>query len=231
MYEISNKGTVGLNKGKTFTDTPSLRSIDEWITLGGLSGNNPDRRFAMGKYQIIPKTLSLILNDKNLGLTGDEYITNDLQEYIFKEYFMKQEVRGSINDSNYNKKFSIYKAITDEDDDENSVKNKINEAALYIAKIWASVKIPVTYTQKKRDKNGKVISKKNFTKGSGYYDGDGSNTAGTSEDNIIEALKTMRKDYHKLKESGKTEMQAYDALMQTDKAIEWPEDKADNSKK
>lgn len=190
-YSIFNRGTVGKYKWTSGKEDISKRTIDEWIDSGDLSGDNINKRFAMGKYQIIPDTLSGI--KKSMELTGNENITNELQERIFKEHFIKPTI--------------IYKAIISGDN------QTITEACMRIAKIWASVGIPYATT---RTTKKKVIS---LSKGSSYWAGVGGNKAHTPPESVIKALKQMNSDYVKLLANGKSSEQAFDLIMATDKAI------------
>lgn len=190
-YNIFNRGTVGKYKWTSGREDISKRTIDEWIDSGDLSGDNINKRFAMGKYQIIPETLAEI--KKSMKFTGNENITNELQERIFKEHFVKRTI--------------IYKAITSGDN------KTITEACMRIAKIWASVGIPYATT---RTAKKKVIS---LSKGSSYWAGVGGNKAHTSSESVINALKQMNSDYIKLLANGKSSEQAFDLIMATDKPI------------
>lgn len=190
-YNIFNRGTVGKYKWTSGREDISKRTIDEWIDSGDLSGDNINKRFAMGKYQIIPETLAEI--KKSMKFTGNENITNELQERIFKEHFVKPTI--------------IYKAITSGDN------KTITEACMRIAKIWASVGIPYATT---RTAKKKVIS---LSKGSSYWAGVGGNKAHTSSESVINALKQMNSDYIKLLANGKSSEQAFDLIMATDKPI------------
>ncbi len=190
-YNIFNRGTVGKYKWTSGREDISKRTVDEWIDSGDLSGDNINKRFAMGKYQIIPETLAGI--KKSMKLTGSENITNELQELIFKEHFVKPTI--------------IYKAITSGDN------KTITEACMRIAKIWASVGVPYATT---RTAKNKVIS---LSKGSSYWAGVGGNKAHTPSESVIKALKQMNSDYIKLLENGRNSEQAFDLIMATDKPI------------
>lgn len=190
-YNIFNRGTVGKYKWTSGREDIGKRTIDEWIDLGELSGNNINKRFAMGKYQIIPDTLSGI--KKSMKFTGNENITNELQERMFKEHFVKPTI--------------IYRAIIHGDN------KTITEACMHIAKIWASVGIPYATTRTSK----KVVIP--LSKGSSYWAGVGGNKAHTSSESVISALKQMNSDYVKLIASGKNSEQAFDLIMSTDKAI------------
>ncbi|MFW1737214.1 MULTISPECIES: LysM peptidoglycan-binding domain-containing protein [unclassified Acinetobacter] len=190
-YNIFNRGTVGKYKWTSGREDIAKRTIDEWVDLGELSGNNINKRFAMGKYQIIPDTLSGI--KKSMKFTGNENITNELQERMFKEHFVKPTI--------------IYRAIIHGDN------KTITEACMHIAKIWASVGIPYATTRTAK----KVVIP--LSKGSSYWAGVGGNKAHTSSESVISALKQMNSDYVKLIASGKNSEQAFDLIMSTDKAI------------
>lgn len=198
-YTIFNRGTIGKYGWTSGNEDISKRTINEWIALGKLSGDDINKRFAMGKYQIIPETLEMAKS--NLGLNGSEPITNDLQETIFKEYFVKKR-RGQI-----------YKAIISGSDID------IESAVIAIAQEWASVGIPkdMARTVTKKDKNGnKVKTSLALKKGQSYWAGVGGNKAHTTPESAINALKQMHKDYIELIRQGKKENEAFDTIMAKD---------------
>lgn len=201
-YTIFNRGTVGQYAWTSGNEDISQRTINEWIGLGDLSGNNEKKRFAMGKYQIIPNTLKAA--KKGLGLDGSEKITNELQEIIFKDYFIKMERK------------QIYTAIV------SGTNSAVESAGMHIAQVWASVGVPKDTSRKttKKDKHGKeVVTYIAIKKDQSYWSGVGGNKAHTPSEAVSSALIRMHKDYKELRDRGKTESEAFDLVMATDKPI------------
>ena len=58
-------------------------------------GNDKDRVFAAGRYQIITPTLKASM--KKMGLKGDEKFTPELQDRIFKETLVPQSVNDYLS--------------------------------------------------------------------------------------------------------------------------------------
>jgi hypothetical protein len=89
-YNAYNRGTVG-NK-MIGSDKPidfSKMTIAEYLQHGRLKSGDPDKIFAMGKYQIIPKTMAGLV--KNLRLDPENTILDkDTQDLLFNEGLIKQ---------------------------------------------------------------------------------------------------------------------------------------------
>jgi len=122
-------GWYSFNKGKG-GDSPNQK-LDENITIQdirtrqALPKGDPNRLFAVGKYQIVPSTLEAAI--KALGLDPNTKFTPEVQEYIFREYLMKK------------KQPKVYEYITNP----NKGDAKSQEAAvLGLSKEFASVGIP-----------------------------------------------------------------------------------------
>jgi len=90
-YNAYNKGTVG-NK-MIGSDKPidfSNMSIAEYLKRGSLDSSNPDRIFAMGKYQIVPDTMKQLV--KALKLDPDKTLLDaTTQDLLFTEGLIKQK--------------------------------------------------------------------------------------------------------------------------------------------
>ncbi|MHA3060742.1 LysM peptidoglycan-binding domain-containing protein [Acinetobacter sp. ANC 4636] len=150
-YRVFNRGTVGKYASTGGKEDIAKRTINEWIYLGSLGGDNINKRFAMGKYQVIPDTL-IYVKDK-IKLTGDEKITNNLQETIFLEAFIKPTI--------------IHTAIVKGD------QKNIVDACMFIAKTWASVGVPYDTIRKEKNKKTKIEKKIPIKKGQSFYAGMG----------------------------------------------------------
>jgi hypothetical protein len=117
-------GWYSFNKGKP-GDSPNQK-LDENITIQdiqtrqALAKDDPNRLFAVGKYQIIPSTLKAAI--KALGLKPDTKFTPEVQEYIFREYLMKKQPE-------------VYEYIA-------GVSDNLESAVLGMAQEFASVGIP-----------------------------------------------------------------------------------------
>lgn len=89
-YNSYNRGVAGDSR------TPinlSDMTIAEIMRRQDLPRNDPDRLFAVGKFQIIPGTMEATVN--NLGLNGTERFTPALQERMFADYLV-DEKRPSV---------------------------------------------------------------------------------------------------------------------------------------
>ena len=89
-YNAYNRGTVG-NK-MIGADKPidfSKMTVAEYLQHGRLKSGDPDKIFAVGKYQIIPATMEGLV--KKLGLDpGKTILDKDTQDLLFNEGLIKQ---------------------------------------------------------------------------------------------------------------------------------------------
>jgi len=146
-YTSSNRGTLK-NKiqgstHKTVRDNKSLTdmTIAEIKTKQAISdASDKDRLFAVGRYQLIPTTFNMAVND--LGLDGTTKFTEDVQDQL-GVWLMKSK----------RSKLGAY--LNGESDDRDA-------ALLDLAKEWAS--IPVAKDTKRK---GKTIFKGNSYYGGG----------------------------------------------------------------
>ncbi|SLJ84256.1 hypothetical protein [Psychrobacter sp. DAB_AL43B] len=198
-YDIFNRGAVGKYKWTSGYENIGDRTIDEWRELGALSGDNKAKRFAMGKYQIIPDTLGEV--QKSLKLSGSTKLTPETQELMFLEHFIK--------------KTNIITAIKS-----GSSKN-IESAAIKIAKIWASVGVPFDTSRIAYKKvNGKSVPYTIYLKkGQSYWSGTGRNKAHTPPALVIKALQDMHSDYKTLMSQGLSSEEAFERVMSVDKKL------------
>lgn len=119
-YNIYNKGTIGKNAGKIGRTDFSKMTIAEYLRRGSLGKDDPDKIFAMGKYQIIPDTMRGIV--KAMGLNPDTtFLTPEIQDAMFKHII---ERKPAV------KNYLLGKS-TDQ-----------NAAILALAKEWASIGVP-----------------------------------------------------------------------------------------
>ncbi|MFX1674598.1 hypothetical protein PWR63_20400 [Paraburkholderia sp. A2WS-5] len=90
--------------------TVTSKAIDEILATDPLSGTNPNRMFATGKYQTTLYTLRI--GKLALGLTGNEKYDAEMQERFFRDYLFKkagggalsafvENGRGTIDDAQY----------------------------------------------------------------------------------------------------------------------------------
>ena len=104
-YNAYNKGTVG-NKmiGSDKSVDFSKMTIDEYLRRAGLAKDNPDRLFAVGKYQIIPDTMRDIVSQLGLD-TATTVLDATTQELLFsrgligiKRPLVDQFIKGKSDD-------------------------------------------------------------------------------------------------------------------------------------
>lgn len=177
-YNIYNKGTIGKNKGKIGHENLSEMTIAEYLRRGSLDKNDPQKMFAVGKYQIIPDTMREAI--KKLGLDPNTtYLTPETQEMLFRDYLIEG-------------KPAVKKWLMGKSDDKNA-------AMLALAKEWASVGVPEDI----RRKDGVLIRA-----GESYYSGVGGNKAHTSTEDIMTSITPASSSSGKSLDSGNRELQA-----------------------
>jgi hypothetical protein len=165
-YNAYNKGTVG-NK-MIPADKPidfSKMTIEEYLRRGRLKSGDPEKIFAVGRYQIIPDTMDSLV--KKLKI--DPKITTldpATQDALFS--------KGLIG----TKRKKVEDYITGKSDDKDA-------AILELAQEFASIGVPYDMT----------VNKKNLKKGESYYSGIGGNKAHNSPEEVGIALDTDRKNY------------------------------------
>jgi hypothetical protein len=119
-YNIFNKGTIGKNKGKIGREDLSNMTIAEYLRRGSLGQDDPQKMFAVGKYQIIPDTMRGII--KKLGLSPtNTYLTPEVQDKMFR-YLVES-------------KSAVRNYLEGKSSDQNA-------AILALAKEWASIGVP-----------------------------------------------------------------------------------------
>lgn len=89
-YGSYNRGRAGDAGGRTIDF--SQMTLGEVQVLQHLPRRDPDRLFAVGKYQIIPGTMDMAV--RGLRLDPNERFTPDLQERIFSDYLISVKQPG-----------------------------------------------------------------------------------------------------------------------------------------
>ncbi|WP_347556086.1 lytic transglycosylase domain-containing protein [Robbsia sp. KACC 23696] len=137
-YEAYNSGTrdvpggvVGHSYIRNGPAGPvTQKTINEILATESMSGTNPMRMFATGKYQTTFPTLQAAKT--SLGLSGDEKYDVDMQERVFKDFLFAKAGRGGLSDFVRNGAGSV-------------------DDAIYAAsKEWASIAVPNSYPTNKR---------------------------------------------------------------------------------
>lgn len=162
-YNAYNKGT--LNDKIIASDRPidlSKMTIDEYLKRSTLPISNPNRLFAVGKYQIIPETMKEAVNNLKID-TKTTRLTPEIQEDIFNRYLISGKRKAVKN-------FLSGKS------------NDIDAAVLDLAKEFASIGVPRDVYRGKRL----------IVKGKSYYSGKGGNKASNSPEVIAEMLIKIR---------------------------------------
>lgn len=178
-YNAYNKGTKG-NKivGATQPIDFSKMTISEYLRRSKLPIDDPDRLFAVGRYQIIPKTMQGLI--KQLQIDPETtYLTPTTQDYLFS--------KGLIDINR--------KKVSDYIEGRTSGIDARNEAILELAKEFASIGVPFdTYrTEKVRQQDGSIKTVKvELKKGSSYYAGIGGNKAHNPPELVAQALEEDR---------------------------------------
>lgn len=172
-YGIYNKHIGGgkYKAAKVDNNNTSLNTVMNMQDSGQMN--------AFGAYQIIGKTMKGA--KKHLGLTGNEKMTQQLQDRIYQDYLVKE------------KRKDMYKYLTGG--------NNLNAAITAAAMEWASIGVPVAMKGDKRM----------VQPGESYYAGDGHNAAKAkiSPAEFGEGLKQQRNRYLALRKAGLSEKDAY----------------------
>jgi hypothetical protein len=128
-YESYNSGTKNVPNGAvghSFMNPPAgtvtNKTINQIIATDSLSGTNPNRFFATGKYQTIINTLRSAID--SMGLTGDEKYDASMQERVFRDYLLDKAGGGVLS-----------KFVT-------KGEGTINDAQYAASKEWASIAAP-----------------------------------------------------------------------------------------
>ena len=146
----------------------SKMSISEYLNRGSLKSGDPEKIFAVGKYQIIPKTMRELIDKLKID-PNKTFLDQPTQDLLFAEGLTKI-IRKKVH--NY---------VTGKSDDRSG-------AILELAKEFASVGVPEDTPIK--DKSGNVI--KVIKKGDSYYSGIGGNKAHNPPEDVGAALDADR---------------------------------------
>ncbi|MDH0563776.1 hypothetical protein [Acinetobacter courvalinii] len=157
-YNSVNRGLVkGKNLGSFETDLSKM-TINEILARNKLKAGDKNRMNAVGKYQIIASTMKGLV--KQLGLTGQEKLTPEMQDRLF-EALIPSSAKDFMNGANNDK----------------------NKAMIDLAKVWASIGVPVKMKGQYQQLNI----------GESYYKGDGGNAASTkSTKQVSDTLSSIR---------------------------------------
>ena len=89
-------------KGESIVDFSKM-SVEEYLRRGSLNSGDPDKILAMGRYQIIPKTMKQIVEQLNLN-PKTTFLNKDIQDYLFmagligtKRPLVKKYINGDPN--------------------------------------------------------------------------------------------------------------------------------------
>ena len=190
-YNAYNRGTKD-NKilGAIAPVDFSKITISEYLRRSELPIDDPDRLFAVGRYQIIPKTMRGLIEQLKID-PNTTYLTPTVQDHLFS--------KGLI-DINRKKVSNYIEGKT------NGIDAR-NEAILQLSKEFASVGVPFdTYRiDKIKQKDGSIKEVRvELKKGSSYYSGIGGNKAHNSPEEVGVALDADRASKAKLQTNDTT---------------------------
>jgi hypothetical protein len=134
-YNAYNKGTIG-NKiiGSDKPINFSEMTIEEYFKRAELRPNDPNKLFAVGRYQIIPSTMRGIVNALRVD-PKTTYLTPEVQESFF-QYLLNTAGTGKLN--------AYLKGKSDD----------LNAAILDLSRVWAAVGVPYDKPDGKPIKKG-----------------------------------------------------------------------------
>jgi len=156
-YTIYNTGTK-TKPMKVYNRDFSKYTVKQHIANKNTTGNGPDRVFALGRFQIIPKTMEG--SYKKAGLTLDSVLSPQNQDLLFYKALLPSAAIRYINKQS----------------------DDIDAAVVALAKVWASVGVPMRMKGAHRMVN----------RDESYYAGDGTNKAHTTSAQMKEALRQER---------------------------------------
>ena len=163
-YGIANTGTAG----RVSTIKVDDKTIGELGTYWILPKENPNRVFAMGRYQFIPDTLNLLLG--RVGLRNNDLFDSNNQEklvdYVLTSY--RRNISAYINATNIGDRKNLEDAIQD------------------IGNEWASM--PVIFDRNR----ARVGDVENGSGNSAYYGGSAGNPS-TSKVSVLQMVKAVIK--------------------------------------
>jgi hypothetical protein len=178
-YNAYNKGTkdnkiIPADKPIDF----SQMSIAEYLRRGSLKVGDPDRLFAIGRYQIVPNTMRETIKRLNID-PNTTYLTQTTQNMLFSKGLIEAK----------------RKDVQDYISGKTSGEEAKNKAIMSLSQEFASIGVPYNTTRidKIKDKDGnikEVVVK--LPKGSSYYAGQGGNVAHNSPEEVGAALDADR---------------------------------------
>lgn len=125
-YSSGTRGVPGGRIGHSFVHplagTVSYRTINEILATDRLSGTNPNRMFALGKYHITIPTLREAVSA--IRLTGEARMTPDMQKRSFRDFVVQKAGGGVLANLVLNGRGGV------------------DAAQLAAAKEWASIGVP-----------------------------------------------------------------------------------------
>jgi hypothetical protein len=155
----------------------SKYTVKQHVANKNTTGNGPDRVFALGRFQIIPKTMEG--SYKKAGLTLDSVLSPQNQDLLFYKALLPSAAIRYINKQS----------------------DDIDAAVVAIAKVWASVGVPMRMKGAHRMLN----------KDESYYAGDGTNKAHTTSAQMKEALRQERGGEIQMLDADYTEIKTDDS--------------------
>jgi hypothetical protein len=179
-YGSFNKGQAGDAHGATINF--NRMTVGEMRRRQSLPRGHNDRIFTVGKYQITPDTMKLGL--KAIGAKDTDYVTNEMQENIFKNYLMKDR-RPAIRDYIMGKSTNL------------------EGAKLAGAMEWASIGVNGTKGYKGR----------RIKQDGSYYSNMGNNAAFISHKEFGNALQQTRIKYNTAIKAGKSKDEAWNIAL------------------
>jgi len=175
-YTVYNTGTK-TKPMKVYRRDFSKYTVKQHVANKNTTGNGPDRVFALGRFQIIPKTMEG--SYKKAGLTLDSVLSPQNQDLLFYKALLPSAAIRYINKQS----------------------DDIDAAVVAIAKVWASVGVPMRMKGAHRMLN----------KDESYYAGDGTNKAHTTSAQMKEALRQERGGEIQMLDADYTEIKTDDS--------------------
>ena len=173
-YNAYNKGTVG-NK-MIPADKPidfSTMTISEYMRRGSLGAGDPQKLFAVGRYQIIPKTMGVLVKSLKID-PNTTTLTPDVQDMLFARGLTTSVQGRSAVDDYLKGKPGVTR----------------DAAILALSMEFASVGVPYDIPKLSMFKN--TLPKLDLKRGQSFYSGVGGNKAHNSPDEVGIALDTDR---------------------------------------
>lgn len=185
-YNAHNNGKAGVSKGNYNLTGMTLGQIKAMQAGTPASGR---KLFAVGKYQMIPKTLEAAQRD--LKLSDNTVFDARTQDYMMTNYLMKKKQGPSIRD------FVTGKS------------NDITAAQMALAREFASIGAPYT------GRDVYIKKGRNVRKDVSYYAGSGGNRASMSSAQSGQLLQQARAAYHQAIQGGASPNDAWNTAFGT----------------